>query len=280
MQYKSSILTWLRSDGRHFQIIAQISFLLYGVLLLGWDADWRNYLAIFSGVLLCQALAIRFAGYPIDSMKSAAITGLGLSLLMKANDPWLYLFAAMMAIGMKFISKVNGKHLWNPANFGIVMAALLSGDAWISPGQWGSSAVIVFIVGTAGLAVLSNIKRLETGVAFLLTFASLDYARTVLYLGWENDVYLLKLSSGSLWLFSFFMITDPMSTPNNRKLRIVWAIAVGCISFYLASFKFVNGAPFWTLFFLTPLTPLLDSISKNQLSFSWKRSSTQPSTNH
>jgi Na+-transporting NADH:ubiquinone oxidoreductase subunit NqrB len=280
MQHKSNILTWLRSDGRHFQIIAQISFLLYGVLLLGWDADWRNYLAIFSGVLLCQALAIRFAGYPIDSMKSAAITGLGLSLLMKANDPWLFLFASMMAIGMKFISKVNGKHLWNPANFGIVMAALLSGDAWISPGQWGSSAIIVFIVGTAGLAVLSNIKRLETGVAFLLTFASLDYARTVLYLGWENDVYLLKLSSGSLWLFSFFMITDPMSTPNNRKLRIVWAIAVGCISFYLASFKFVNGAPFWTLFFLTPLTPLLDRISKNQLSFSWKRSSTQPSTNH
>jgi Na+-transporting NADH:ubiquinone oxidoreductase subunit NqrB len=276
MRFFRNMLLWLRSDGRHFQIIAQISFLLYGVLVLGWDADWLNYLAIFSGVLLCQSLAIRFAEFPIDSLKSAIITGLGLSLLMKSNSPWLFLFAALMAIGMKFITKVNGKHLWNPANFGIVIAALFSGDAWISPGQWGSSAIIVFIVGTAGLAVLSNIKRLETGVAFLLTFAALEYARTVLYLGWESDVYLLKLSSGSLWLFSFFMITDPMTTPNNRKLRIVWAIAVGCVSFYLANFKFVNGAPFWTLFFLTPLTPLLDRISKQQVSFSWKRSLTQP----
>ena len=231
-------------------------------------------------MLVAQALAIRFAGFPMHSLKSALITGLGLSLLMKANSPWLFLFAALLAIGMKFLTKVNGKHLWNPANFGIVIAAALSGDAWISPGQWGSSALIMFIVGTAGLAVLSNIKRLETGVAFLLTFAALDYARTVLYLGWEHDVFFLKLSSGSLWLFSFFMITDPMTTPNHRKLRVAWAIAVGGISFYMANFYFVNGAPFWTLFFLTPFTPLIDRLAPKEISFSWKENSTQPSTTH
>jgi len=264
-------LQWLRSDGRHFQIIAQISFLCYGVLLLGWDADWKNYLAIFSGVLLAQGLAIRFAGFPIDSLKSALITGLGLSLLMKANSPWLFLFAALMAIGMKFLTKLNGKHLWNPANFGIVIAAALSGDAWISPGQWGSSALIIFIIGTAGLAVLSNIKRLETGVAFLITFAALEYVRTVLYLGWEHDVFLLKLTNGSLWLFSFFMITDPMTTPNHRKLRVTWAIAVGVVSFYMANFHFINGAPFWTLFFFTPFTPLLDRLTPRIQSFVWRK---------
>jgi len=280
MQLLRNTLQWLRGDGRHFQIIAQISFLLYGILLLGWDADWQNYLAIFSGVLVAQGLAIRFANYPLHSLNSALITGLGLSLLMKANSPWLFLFAALMAIGMKFITKVNGKHLWNPANFGIVIAAALSGDAWISPGQWGSSALIMFIVGTAGLAVLSNIKRLETGVAFLLTFAALEYVRTVLYLGWEHDVFFLKLGSGSLWLFSFFMITDPMTTPNHRKTRIAWSIAVGCISFYIANFHFVNGAPFWTLFFLTPLTPIVDRLVPKEDSFSWKANSPQPSTIH
>ena len=264
-------LVWLRSDGRHFQIIAQISFLCYGILLLGWDADWKNYLAIFSGVLLAQGLAIRFAGFPIDSLKSALITGLGLSLLMKANDAWLFLCAALLAIGMKFLTKINGKHLWNPANFGIVAAAFLSNEAWISPGQWGSSALIIFIVGTAGLAVLSNIKRLETGIAFLITFAVLEYTRTVLYLGWEHDVYLLKLTNGSLWLFSFFMITDPMTTPNHRKLRIGWAMLVGGVSFYLANFYFVNGAPFWTLFFFTPFTPLLDRLTPRIQSFVWRK---------
>ena len=273
MHSLQNTLAWLRSDGRHFQIIAQTSFLGYGIFHLGWDADWPNYLAIFSGVLFAQGLAIRFAGFPIESLKSALITGLGLSLLMKANHPILYLCAALLAIGMKFITKSNGKHLWNPANFGIVTAAVLSGEAWISPGHWGSSVVIMFIVGTAGLAVLSNIKRLETGIAFLLTFAALEYCRTVLYLGWENDVFLLKLSNGSLWLFSFFMITDPMTTPNHPKLRIGWAMAVGATSFYLANFHFLNGAPFWTLFFFTPFTLLLDRITPTITSFSWKKHS-------
>lgn len=273
MHFLRKTLVWLRSDGRHFQIIAQISFLCYGVILLGWDADWQNYLAIFTGVIVAQSLAIRFAGFPMDSLKSALITGLGLSLLMKANDPWLFLFAALLAIGMKFITKVNGKHMWNPANFGIVAAAFLSGEAWISPGQWGSSALIMFIVGTAGLAVLSNIKRIETGLAFLITFAALEYIRTVLYLGWENDVFLLKLGNGSLWLFSFFMITDPMTTPNHHKLRVGWAVMVGAVSFYMANFYFINGAPFWTLFFLTPFTPLLDRLTPRITSFMWKNGS-------
>lgn len=273
MHSPQNTLAWLRSDGRHFQIIAQISFLCYGILNLGWDADWINYLSIFSGVLVAQGLAIRFSGLPIDSLKSALITGLGLSLLMKANHPILFLSAALLAIGMKFITKWNGKHLWNPANFGIVAAAALSGEAWISPGQWGSSAVIIFIVGTAGLAVLSNIKRLETGIAFLFTFALLEYCRTVLYLGWEHDVFLLKLCNGSLWLFSFFMITDPMTSPNQRKMRIAWSIVIGATSFYLASFHFINGAPFWTLFFFTPFTPLLDRIAPAVNSFSWKKKS-------
>jgi Na+-transporting NADH:ubiquinone oxidoreductase subunit NqrB len=278
MTFFRNNLERLRSDGRHFQIIAQMGFLIYGVLALGWDADYLNYMVIFAGVFLAQGAAIRFAGYPMHSLKSAMITGLGISLLMKANDPFLFGFAALFAIGMKFITKINGKHLWNPANFGIIAIAAISGNAWISPGQWGSNALIMFIVGTAGLAVLSTIKRLETGIAFLATYTALEYIRTVVYLGWEHDVFFLKMASGSLWLFSFFMITDPMTTPNNRRIRMLWAVAVGCISFYLANFRFLQGAPFWTLFFLTPFTPLLDYFFPTPNSFSWKKSHSHSST--
>ena len=259
---------WLKSDGRHFQIISQIAFLCYGILALGWDADWKKYLAAFSGCIIAQLLAIRFADVPSHSIKSSLITGLGLCLLMKANSPWLFLFAALFAIGQKFLIKINGKHLWNPANFGIVIIILVSGDVWISPGQWGSGALLVFIIGTAGLAVLSNIKRLDTGIAFMLTLFILEYFRVVHYLGWGWDVLLLKLSSGSLWLFALFMITDPMTTPNAKSTRLIWAVAVAGISFYLANFKFVNGAPFWVLVFMTPLTPLLDALVKKPV-FHW-----------
>jgi Na+-transporting NADH:ubiquinone oxidoreductase subunit NqrB len=267
-------ILWLRSDGRHFQIISQIGFLCFGIFALGWDADWQKLVAAFGGCLAAQMLAVRFAGLPRHSLKSALITSLGISLLFKANSPWLFLFAALFAIGQKFITRINGKHLWNPANFGIVAVILISGEGWISPGQWGSGPLLIFLIGTAGLAVLSNIKRLDTGIAFILTICILEFCRTILYLGWEWDVLFLKLSSGSLWLFSLFMITDPITTPGNRYLRIAWAVGIGIISFYLTNFKFINGAPFWVLFFATPLTPLIDKLASGR-EFQWIRHQSQ-----
>lgn len=274
---KTKWIGWLRSDGRHFQIISQVTFLCYGIIMLGWDADWKKYLAAFSGSILAQALAIRFGGAPGHSMKSAIITSLGISLLFKANSPWLFLFAALFAIGQKFLVRINGKHIWNPANFGIVVMILLSGEAWISPGQWGSSAVLVFIIGTGGLAVLSHVKRLETGFAFMLTIAVLEYFRTIVFLGWEWDVLLLKLSSGSLWLFALFMITDPMTIPNGRITRIIWSVIVASVSFYLTNFKFINAAPFWVLFFATPFTPVFDLIQRQPV-FQWISKKQSPQT--
>lgn len=274
---KTKWIGWLRSDGRHFQIISQVTFLCYGIIMLGWDADWKKYLAAFSGSILAQALAIRFGGAPGHSMKSAIITSLGISLLFKANSPWLFLFAALFAIGQKFLVRINGKHIWNPANFGIVVMILLSGEAWISPGQWGSSAVLVFIIGTGGLAVLSHVKRLETGFAFMLTIAVLEYFRTIVFLGWEWDVLLLKLSSGSLWLFALFMITDPMTIPNGRITRIIWSVIVASVSFYLTNFKFINAAPFWVLFFATPFTPVFDLIQRQPV-FQWINKKQSPQT--
>lgn len=271
--------TWLRSDGRHFQIVSQIGFLCYGIMALGWDADWQKIFAAFTGSLLAQWAGIRYASFPIHSFKSALITSLGICLLFKANSAWLFLFAGFFAIGQKFLTKINGKHLWNPANFGIVLMILLSGVGWISPGQWGSGALLIFLIGTAGLAVLSHVKRLDTGVAFILTIAALEYFRTILYLGWEWDVLFLKLSSGSLWLFALFMITDPMTTPGNRKMRMLWSVAIAGISFYLTNFKFVNGAPFWVLFFATPFTPLLDILFRGN-KFEWLRFPKQIKTNN
>jgi Na+-transporting NADH:ubiquinone oxidoreductase subunit NqrB len=264
----SRFAAWFQSDGRHFQIVSQVAFLCYGILALGWSADYAKYVCAFSGCVLAQLLAIKYAGFPAHSIKSALITALGLCLLLKANSPYLFLIAAAFAIGQKFLIKINVKHLWNPANFGIVLVILLSGEAWISPGQWGSAATLVFIIGTAGLAVLSNIKRLDTGIVFILTIAALEYSRVVLYLGWGHDVWLHKLTNGSLWLFAFFMITDPMTTPSAKPMRIVWSIAVASIAFYLSNFKFINAAPFWVLFFATPFTPVLDAFMKGK-AFNW-----------
>jgi Na+-transporting NADH:ubiquinone oxidoreductase subunit NqrB len=145
----------------------------------------------------------------------------------------------------------------------------LTGDAWISPGQWGSGIVILFAVMSLGFIVVTRVQKLDVSLAFLGTFGLLLFVRQIIYLGWPMDFFIQSISTGSLLLFSFFMITDPRTTPNHAAARIIWAMAVAAVSFYLATFKFMNGAPIWVLVMAQPLVPILDKIFRAG-TFQWK----------
>lgn len=257
-QFAQRIAAWFRSDGRHFQIVSQLLFLFIGIAWLGWTHQVWSFVLAGLGCLTVQLLFIRYGFAEGHSIKSAMVTTMGLSLLLKANHPALFFFAGALAIAQKFAFRHRGNHLWNPANFGIVVCVLLSNEAWISPGQWGTAPLLLFIICTAGLGVLSRVKRLEVGLVFILTLAVLEYFRTVVYLGWEWQVWLHKLSSGSIWLFAFFMITDPMTTPTARSVRVLWTMVVAALTFWWANFHFVPTAAMWVLFFTTPLVPFIN----------------------
>ena len=66
------------------------------------------------------------------------------------------------------------------------------------------------------------------------------------------------MSSGTLLLFTFFMITDPKSSPNSREARMIWASIIAIISFLLTSWFYVYSAPLYALFILSPFTLLFD----------------------
>ncbi len=164
--------------------------------------------------------------------------------------------------------KIRSKHFFNPTNFGIIATIFLTHNAWISPGQWGTNGFLVFAIGSLGLVVLLRVKRLDTALAFLLTFCALNFIRSVIILGWHADFFLHQFTSGTLLLFTFFMITDPVSTPSNPYARICWAALIGILAFYLSSYQFMNGAPLYALFFLSPLTILIDKFFIHS-KFSW-----------
>lgn len=270
-----SILSFLRRDARHFQLLWLSSFLCYGLLVLGWESELPRYLTLATTALLTQLagqLYVHFrAGEPLRftardwlSLKSAGVTTLGLSLLCHTHLWWVAVLAAFVAIGSKFVIRAGGKHIFNPANLGLAAAILLTGEAWVSPGQWGSGAMLVFLIGSCGAVVVLRVGRLDTPLAFLATFGGLLFLRQVVYLDWPVDHWLHQMANGSLLLFTFFMITDPMTIPNARLVRVLWAACVGVLAYFLAVKLFVNAAPVWALLILTPAVPLLDWARKGR----------------
>ncbi|HYV93409.1 MAG TPA: RnfABCDGE type electron transport complex subunit D [Chitinophagales bacterium] len=260
---------WFNSDPRHYQIIFLSVFLFYGIAGLNWEVNTPNLLLTFFTCFITQSIFTAVTTQDYRSLKSAAISALSLCLMLKTNSPFVIVLASVLTISSKFIFRFpffplgrskGAKHFFNPTNFGIIVTILLTHNAWISPGQWGSNGLLVFSIGLLGLVVLLRVKRLDTAIAFLFTFCSLSFIRSVVVLGWQPDFFLHQFTSGTLLLFSFFMITDPVSTPSHPYARIAWATLVGLLAFFLGTYEFVNGAPLWALFFLSPLTILLDKI--------------------
>jgi len=262
-------------DPRYFQVIFQAIFLSYGILFLHWNADWQHYIISIGGCLLFQ--------YAADSIKakrflkpnefdrwgfSVLISAMSLCLLLKTNYWYVSLLAAFLTVASKYVLRFNQKHIFNPSAFGIVTTLLLTKDAWLSPGQWGSNAVVFFGVVTFGTIVVTRVQKLDVSLAFLLTFIGLLYWRQVYVLGWPMDHFIHSVSTGSLLLFTFFMISDPRTSPNHPIARIIWALLIAAVSFYLAAYKWKYNTIIWVLVAAAPLVPLLDKIFKAK-AFYW-----------
>ena len=262
-------------DPRYFQVIFQAIFLTYGIFFLHWNADWQHYIISIGGCLLFQ--------YSADSIRikrflkpgefdrwgfSVLISAMSLCLLLKTNHWYVSLLAAFLTVVSKYAFKFNNKHIFNPSAFGIVATILLTKDAWLSPGQWGSNAVIFFGIVTLGTIVVTRVQKLDISLAFLLTFIGFLYWRQVYVLGWPMDHFIHSVSTGSLLLFTFFMISDPRTAPNHPVARILWAVLIAAVSFYLAAFKWKYNTPVWVLVAAAPLVPLLDRFFKSK-AFQW-----------
>jgi Na+-transporting NADH:ubiquinone oxidoreductase subunit NqrB len=276
----------LFKDARDYQILFLSLFLILGIGTRDWTLRPELIAVAIVTCLFWQwAFGIRYWGFrqevltnnqePLSkpqfssSVRSALITSLGLSLLLRADHWTTMVLAATCAIASKFIFKVGDKHFFNPANFGIICALIITPDAWVSPGQWGEDWWYCMIFAGCGGMVLKRVGRWDTTATFLAVYALLEACRN-LWLGWTWDVYYHRLMSGSLLLFALFMVTDPRSIPNARTARIIWAFCIAIVTFTLRNYFYLSTAVFWALFALAPLTLLLDKFWQAER-FEWVR---------
>ena len=276
----------LLKDIRDYQILFLTSFLVLGISTRDWTLRPDLILVVIVTCLVTQWLATSIkqnllketestTNAPVKpSFRSALITALGLSLLLRADNYTTMILAGSLAISSKFIFQTNNKHFFNPANFGIISVLILTPDAWVSPGQWGDDWWYALLFAGTGGMILKRVGRWDTTAAFLCSYALLEAIRNI-WLGWTWDVFFHRLTSGSLLLFALFMITDPRSIPNARISRLIWAISIAVLTFILRNQFFVSTAVFWALFALAPLTVIWDLVWKAPR-FSWWNSANKP----
>jgi enediyne biosynthesis protein E5 len=247
------------ADPRLYQIGVLSGLLVYGMAWLDFEITVPRAVLLLGTVLATQALCDRFDGPRPANWKSALISGLSLCLLLRTNRPELAALAAIVTIAGKFLFRIQRKHLFNPTNGGIVAMLLLTDEVWVSPGQWGSVAFFGFLMACLGGLVVNRASRSDVTYAFVASYCALMFGRS-LYLGEPMTIPVHRLQSGALLLFTFFMISDPKTTPDSRAGRVLFAALVAFSAWYVQFRLFRTNGLLWSLAAWSMAVPLIDRL--------------------
>jgi Na+-translocating ferredoxin:NAD+ oxidoreductase RnfD subunit len=205
---------------------------------------------------------------------SALVTCFGISILVRADNFWVHPLVACVAISSKFLIRYDfapGKssHLFNPANLAAVFAGYVLPGAWLSPGQWGQAVILAVWFFILGTMVASKAARWDVSFTFLATFIGLVALR-VLVLGANPWIIWHQFQNGALLLFTFFMISDPLTTPRDPRVRTAFAVAVALLAFTWQYTAFKPNGPVLALFALSFAVPWLNRLQPGGAAFDWK----------
>jgi Na+-transporting NADH:ubiquinone oxidoreductase subunit NqrB len=247
------------TDPRTYQIASLTALLAYGMAFLQFDVSLPRVLLLLVVAEVTQWACSRLRGIRFDP-KSAAISALSLALLLRTNSLPLLALGAVIAVGSKFVIRIRGKHVFNPTNGALVALMLFShGAVWVSPGQWGNVAFFAFLIMCLGGLVVNRAARSDVTYAFIVFYAALMIGRS-LWLGEPLTIPLHRLENGALLLFTFFMISDPKTTPDARAGRILFAAIVAFGAWYIQFRLFRTNGPLWSLAGFSLAVPLLDLV--------------------
>jgi enediyne biosynthesis protein E5 len=225
---------------------------ILGHTVLGFEQPWAYPLVALVTALSLELLlewidawsthrTPRFVGGLrsfVTFLLPAYITALAVSMLLYANDElWPIVFAAAAAVCSKAIFRVpvgkSTRHIYNPSNFGISLTLLVFPWVSIAPpyhftenlsalGRWGLPALIV---ATGFFINWRFTGKLPLIAGWLCGFVVQAILRSLIF-GTPIVAALLPMSGLAFVLFTFYMITDPGTTPVRPRAQVVFGLGV------------------------------------------------------
>jgi Na+-transporting NADH:ubiquinone oxidoreductase subunit NqrB len=261
-------------DPRLYQIASLTGLLIYGILGLDFEVTTARVALLLTTVLLTQWICGKLWKLPAYDPRSALISGLSLCLLMRTNSLVVAVASAVIAIASKFLLRWKKKHLFNPTNIALVGLMLVTPQVWVSPGQWGNVAFFGFLMACVGGLVVNRAARSDVTIAFIGFYVGILLLRAQ-WLGQPLANPLHGLQNGAFLLFSFFMISDPRTTPDSRVGRILFALLVAMGATFVQFVLYRTNGLLWSLALFSLAVPIIDRLLPGSR-FEWRPVSPLP----
>lgn len=209
---------------------------ILGKFFLNLPLSWLEM-----GVIILFAAAIEHILIYIRDKKitffspSWIISGMGVWFMIKTPFLLLYLWLITLSILQKYILRYNWKPIFNPSNFGVCIWLLLfPGYVYVFSEQWWNLWYFSLIFIGLGTYTLYRANKLTLALTYLFFYAVFSYLFIT-----HNVVEVFSiLISWALLQFTYFMITDPRTSPVGVVNQVLF-------SFILVGLLFVLHRTIW-----------------------------------
>jgi enediyne biosynthesis protein E5 len=177
----------------------------------------------------------------IDFLLSAHITGLAVAMLIYTNDKlWQVAFGSAIAVCSKAVFRIPAgsgtRHFFNPSNFGITMTILIFPWVGVAPpyhfteyltgmGDW---LLPGFIILSGSFLNARFTHRLPLIAAWLGGFAGQAILRHLIF-GSSLTGALMPMTGVAFILYTFYMVTDPATTPSSTQSQVAFGLGVAAV---------------------------------------------------
>jgi enediyne biosynthesis protein E5 len=192
------------------------------------------------------------------NITSAYISGISVGILIRSTFLWPFILTSVLSIMSKYVLRFQGRHIWNPSNFGITWMLLFASYSVAGLSiQWGNNMMAMLVIWMLGLIIVWRVKRLHITLTYVISFIVFAAIRSLIT---DHGFFaeLAPLTGPMYQLFIFFMITDPATTVKSRNGQILVAFLVALVEFVLRLNQVIY-APFYALFLVGPVSLLLQS---------------------
>jgi hypothetical protein len=251
---------------RRFALAISVLNIL-GHTLFGFEQSWAQPLVSLGTAYTCELFVEwmdagaegrrpRFLGGArqlVDFLLPAHITGLAVAMLLYTSD---FLLPIMLASAIAITSKgtlrlrIDGRarHVLNPSNFGITVTLLLFPWVGIAPpyqftenlrgaGSW----ILPAIICASGTFInLRFTKRIPLILGWWSGFLAQAALRSFVF-GTPFIASLNPMTGVAFVLFSFYMITDPATTPFSTRSQLLFGLSVATAYGILILFHIAFG---------------------------------------
>lgn len=136
----------------------------------------------------------------------------------------LAIWASIWAMASKYIFAIGKKHLFNPAAFAMVLVAFTINESaswWI-----GTPYMLPFVI-VGGLMLVRKIRRADLVFSFVISALASITIFAIFRGSNVADTLFLTFKDSAFLFFAFIMLTEPLTAPKTKWLRITYGILVG-----------------------------------------------------